>query len=366
MNENENEKLAQITSAINKLDNKDFSLYFFTIDTKGNPNGAVANIYEHVKVLNNLGYKASILHADDEYHGVQDWLGSEYAELPHVSIKQNVGMSAVDFVIIPEIFAGLMEQLKGSPTKKIVFSQAYHYVLNDLPIGKRWSDYGFFDVITTSEKQGDYLKNIFPNLKSHVVPVSVPEYFKPTKLMKEPIITIVSRDQADALKIVKSFYLQFPTYKWVTFRELRGIPKKSFAEELGKSCLAIWIDDISGYGTFPLEAMESDTPVIGKIPTLIPEWMIENTNDEGEITIKNNGVWTNSLLSIPELIASYMKVWLEDSVPEDLLAGMGDTKGTHSESNQVVKIEEVYSNIVTNRKLEFETMLKSQEEKSNN
>jgi hypothetical protein len=32
-------------------------------------------------------------------------------------------------------------------------------------------------------------------------------------------------------------------------------------------------------------------------------------------TIKNNGVWTNTTLNIPELMATYMKVWLEDNLP---------------------------------------------------
>jgi hypothetical protein len=46
----------QVNVVINRLESKDFSLYFFTLDTKGNPVAGVANIYEHVKVLNNLGY----------------------------------------------------------------------------------------------------------------------------------------------------------------------------------------------------------------------------------------------------------------------------------------------------------------------
>jgi hypothetical protein len=35
---------------------------FFTLDTKGNPTAGIANIYEHVKLLNELGYNATILH----------------------------------------------------------------------------------------------------------------------------------------------------------------------------------------------------------------------------------------------------------------------------------------------------------------
>lgn len=357
------DKTKQITDAIERLDNKDFGLYFFTLDTKGNPTAGIANIYEHVKVLNSLGYSATILHEKNDYHGVQDWLGEEYANLPHVSIEsQELNLTGTDFIIIPEIFANVMDQVKGFPCKKIVFSQSYHYALELLPIGKRWGDYGFFDVITTTGKQATYLNHMFPNLKTHVIPVGIPSYFKPTELKKQPVISIVAREQSDALRIVKSFYLQYPTYKWITFKELRGLPRKNFAEELGNSCLAIWVDDVSGFGTFPLEAIECDTPVIGKIPTLVPEWMEEPNENEGEITITNNGVWTNNFLNIPELIATYMKVWLEDSVPEDLLSGMAKTKGTYTEEKSHAKIEEVYSDIIKNRRGEFEKMLESQNE----
>jgi hypothetical protein len=51
----------------------------------------IANIYEHVKLLNELGYNATILHEKNDYqrigdenaNGINEWLGEEYANLPH-------------------------------------------------------------------------------------------------------------------------------------------------------------------------------------------------------------------------------------------------------------------------------------------
>jgi hypothetical protein len=48
--EEKQKQIEQITSLIERLDKKDFSLYFFTLDTKGNPTAGIANIYEHVKL----------------------------------------------------------------------------------------------------------------------------------------------------------------------------------------------------------------------------------------------------------------------------------------------------------------------------
>lgn len=366
------EQIANLNKAIEIMDNKNFSIYFFTLDTKGNPTAGIANIYEHVKQLNALGFKASILHEKNDYkikgdengNGIAEWLGEDYALLPHASIESgqlNIGPS--DFIIIPEIFANIMDQVKGFPCKKIVFAQSYDYLLELLPIGKRWNDFGFYDVITTSQTQANYLTNLFPSIKSHIIPVSIPSYFKNSEKPKTPIVSIVSRNPSDAAKIAKSFYLQFPIYKWVTFRELRGLPREIFAQELAKSCLAVWVDDQAGFGTFPIEAIECETPVIGKIPNLIPEWM-QTTDENGQASIKTNGVWTNTTNNIPELIATYMKLWLEDAVPQDLINAMKESQGQYTIDKQKSIISEVYNNIFNSRREEFINILSNLEKQN--
>jgi hypothetical protein len=366
------EQIKQGKKIIENVENKNFAFYFFTLDTKGNPTAGIANIYEHVKVLNELGYKAAILHEKNDYklrgdengQGIAEWLGEEYANLPHVSIEgQQLNISPADFIVIPEIFSNIMDQVKGFPCKKIVFSQSYDYLLELLPVGKRWDfDYNFRDVITTSEKQADYLRSLFPSIKTRVVPVSIPSYFKVNEKPKVPVVAILTRNHGDAAKIAKSFYLQFPMYKWITFKEFRGIPRRKFAEELAKCCLAVWVDDSAGFGTFPLEAIECNTPVIGKIPNLVPEWMEEKNQDSNPI-INNNGVWTNTTLNIPELIATYMKVWFEDSVPDELMKSMANSRGQYTEEKQREILSKVYENIVAERKVELEAMISSFEAK---
>jgi hypothetical protein len=364
-------QISQLKDVIGNLENKNFKLYFFTLDTKGNPTAGIANIYEHVKMLNELGYNSYILHEKNDYklrgdengQGISDWLGEEYANLPHASIEgQELLISPADFIIIPEIFSNIMDQVKGFPCKKIVFSQSYDYLLELLPIGKRWDfDYGFNDVITTSNKQANYVKSLFPSVKTHIIPLSIPEYFKPSGKPKIPVVAVLTRNAGDATKLAKSFYLQFPIYKWVTFKELRGLSRQKFATELEKCCLAVWIDDQAGFGTFPLEAMKCNTPVIGKMPNMLPEWM-ENVEPNGEISVKNNGVWTNTTLNIPELIATYLKIWLEDAVPSDLLESMEESKGQYTVEAQKQSVENVYGAIFENRTSELKITLERLED----
>lgn len=363
-------KQAQINEIVQKLDNKDFGLYFFTLDTKGNPAAGIANIYEHVKTLNELGYKAYILHEKNDYKlrgdenasGLADWLGEEYAKLPHISIEAQPNIGPTDFIIIPEIFANIMDQVKQFQCKKIVFSQAYDYMLELLPIAARWNvTYGFNDVITTSKRQADYLKTLFPSINTHIVPISIPEYFKPDSKPKKPIVTILTRNQGEAAKIAKTFYLQNPIYKWITFKELRGMSRQDFATALGESCLSVWVDQPAGFGTFPLESIECNTPIIALIPNMVPEYMLEKDSNNQDI-IKNNGIYTNTTLNLSELIATFLKLYLEDNIPQELLNNMENSRGQYTPQKQRVEIERVYGTLVEDRKQEFLKMLLPQTE----
>jgi hypothetical protein len=63
------EQKKQIENTLAVLNNKEFKMYF-TLDTKGNPTAGIANIYEHVKLLNELGYNATILHEKNDYQRI--------------------------------------------------------------------------------------------------------------------------------------------------------------------------------------------------------------------------------------------------------------------------------------------------------
>jgi len=337
-----------VKNAISNLENKQFKIYFFTMDTKGNPIASLANIYDHAKILRDLGYDAQILHEKNDYVSVANTLGEVYAEIPHVTIEaQQLKVNPQDFIIIPEVFSNVMEQTLNLPSKRIVFSQSYDYIFEMLMPGKSWSDYGITEVITTSEKQKEYLENLFSKkIKAEVVPVSIPKYFKPSDKPKKPIIAISTRDQRDLVKLYKAFYLKYPHLKWVSFRDMRGLPRETFAKSLSESCLAIWIDKDSSFGTFPLEAMKCNVPVLGLVPNMVPEWMSDK-----------NGLWTHDPLMIVDLIANYFQAWLEDGEPSELYEEMSKQKDTYSYEEQKSKIKEVYEKFFTNRINELKSSL---------
>ena len=363
----EKKEQLSISELLTKLENKDFKIFFFTVDTKGNPVASVAHIYETVKVLNELGHNAVILHEKPigiknengdniGYTPVGGWLGQEYDNLPHEPIEgHELKVNPADFIIIPEVFSNVMDSVKDFPSKQIILLQAHEYIYELMGMGMSWSrHYKINDVIATSDKLANYAKSLFPGINTYTVPVSIPEYFTESNLPKKPVISILTREPGDSAKIVKSFYAQFPTFKWISFRELKGIPKENFAEALKESCLSIWVDDRAGFGTFPLESIECGTPVIGRIPNLVPEWMETGKDENGNVVLNDMGLWVNSTLDIPKLVAEYIQVWLEDSVPENLTSeGLGKYKGKYTEEVQAEKIKEVYGSIIEARIAEF-------------
>ena len=92
---NDEEKIKNLEDSLELVKNKKSKIYFLTQDTQGVPKASVSVIYEYVKLLTDAGYNAYILHEKDNYKfegddnsmGLIDWLGKEYAQLPHASIE---------------------------------------------------------------------------------------------------------------------------------------------------------------------------------------------------------------------------------------------------------------------------------------
>jgi len=122
----------------------------------------------------------------------------------------------------------------------------------------------------TIEEQKNYLEKIMKNVSFDVIEPTISNVFEKKSVPAKPIVSVHTRDQRDTMKIIKTFYLKYPQFRWITFRDMRGLSEWEFATILKDSFVSVWVDDISGFGTYPLESMKTGTPVIGKIPNLKP------------------------------------------------------------------------------------------------
>lgn len=349
----ENQIHDKVKQSIQTLRDKKARIYFLVQDTKGNAKASVRYIYQMAKALLDKGFNPIILHEKTDYAGVVAWLDEEYMSIPHKSIEgQNLEISPEDFLVIPEIFGFVMEQVKQLPCAKIVLTQQYAHMLETLQPGQTWNQFGFYKCITTSNKQKEYIERVMRQISFDIIEPVISDEFQPKKSPAMPIIGVHAKEQSDAINLIKTFYLKFPQYRWFTFRDLRGLSEKEFANSMRDCFLNVWIDDHSGFGTFPLESMKSGIPVIGKVPNLSPDWMSED-----------NGIWITDQTLFPDLVADYIQNWLEDNIDPKIYDEMKKTVERYIDKqkfeSQVVSLFDGY---LTLRADSFENQISKTEE----
>lgn len=362
------ETIKLIEKHIEKLNTKDFNVYFLVLDTKGNPSGSLQYIYDTALTLFRKGYNVTMLNLEnkDEFVGVSEWLGSEYDEIPHkrlpktpdeaLEIGENVNIGPSDFLFIPEIFANVMVQTKTLPCKRVIIMQNYNHLCEFMPVGVTPFNLNIDDIITTTETQENIAKDYFPGIHTYVVPPKIKTKFRNNNKPKKLHFNIVARNQSDVNRIIKPFYWKYPIYKWVTFRDLRTVTQDVFADALRESAFTIWVDDKTNFGYSALEAMRSGSIVLAKVPEKLTDWNIEETEEGKKLT--DACIWFDDIDSLPRMIASLVRTWTMDEIPDSVYEGLKTFNDVYTKEQQEEAIDNVYVNgLFLTRKKEFEEVL---------
>jgi hypothetical protein len=347
------EQILKLEQSIQKMRDKKSRIYFLVQDTKGNAKASIRYIYEMAMSLKNNGFNAIMLHEIPEYYGVTDWLGEEYmTNLEHRPIEgSNLEISPEDLIVIPEVYGFIMDQITKLPCGKIVLSQSYDYVFETLQPGQTWSQLGFYKCITTSEKQKELISTTMRNVSVDVIEPTISEVFEKQKFPPKTIIGVHTREHRDTVNLIKTFYAKFPQYRWITFRDLRGLSQVEFTNAMKESFASVWVDNISSFGTFPLESMKMGIPVIGLVPNLTPEWMNED-----------NGIWINNQNMLVDVIADFIQNWLEDNINPKLYEEMDVTINKLSTKEKFdSEVIELFAKMIDTRADSFEAQLSNLE-----
>lgn len=349
----------RINEQISNIDNNKFTLYFYVVDTKGVPSGSLSYIYDIAIGLKNMGYNVGMMHNEEEFVGVEEWLGKQYSELPHYNIEKNqIEISPSDILFIPEVYSNVMTATRKLPCQRVAILQSFDKLTEFIPFGAGWGDLGIFKAITTTESNAKRLKKYFPYVKTGVIRPKLSNVFNKTDDMKKLIVNIVSREPSDVNKIVKTFFWEYPMYQWVAFRDLRGMNREEFAKSLQEAAITVWVDDVTNFGYTPLEAMKCGSIVIGKVPDVAPEWMQikeENVND-----LTNAGIWVDSFENIPNVLSSVIRTWTMDRIPEVVQNEADKIVSLYTEGQQLNDIKKVIiDELIAGRRNEYETTLKT-------
>ena len=294
------DNIQKLETAINRLQTNESVVYFLIYDTKNNPRAAVKHIYDMAKTLKKNGVVAKLLVEDKKYGGVSQWLGDSYNDIEFLSIKEdNVQVNIDDVLVVPEYYSNALQNLSNINCTKIMLIQQKELMFETLPIGSRFSDFGFDKVITTTEKTKKYILEYFPESLVHIIPPIIGDQFTPSTSPLKPFVAISCRNRTAHRKIISEFYIKYPQLRWISFRDMVQMTYDDFANSLKECMVSVWLDDESTFGTFPLESMKCGVPVIGKIPDNEPDWLSEN------------GMWTYDESKIVEILGTYILAWLE-------------------------------------------------------
>jgi hypothetical protein len=374
--DNTKEIVQRIETEIGKLKDKSFKMLFYVPDAKNNATGYISYIYQMALTLQQLGYNVKMLYQlDNEYTaeelkklnlenqpiddnrvfvGVTESLGEKYATLEHANIQnEELEVSPSDFLIIPEVYSSVMNQTKKLSCKRIVLTQNYNYLTDFIQVGVSWANFGITDTITSCLNQAELVNSVFPYVKTKVLTPYIPSYFYEGNEPKKLIVNIITKSQKDANKIIKPFYWKYPMYKWVSFRDLRSYPREMFADYLREGAITIWVDSDTQFGYAPLEAIKSGNIVIGKIPELIPEWMLS----EDKTQLLDNGIWFNDINSVHKIIADVIRTWINDDIPSEITDAMKETAKKYSFDEYKVNLDNLINSYINERVKEFEEVI---------
>ena len=358
---NKEEMLKVVEENIQKMEKKDFNVFFFVIDTKGNPSGSIEYLYRTALFLKNQGYNVSMLHQEEEFIGVGDWLGEAYAEIPHHNINtENVDISACDFLFIPEILTSVMTQTKTLPCKRVMVLQNHKFLADFMPLGATPFDLNINEVVTPTHALKDIVDSYFPGIHTHVVRPSLSKVFRNNDTPKKLIINVISRNQDDINRIVNPFYWKYPVYKWVSFRDLRGVTQEVFADSLREGAITLWLDDITDFGYSALEAAQSGSIVLAKVPETPTDWtFVQEETESGLANALNPAfIWFDDLNRVPDMIASVVRTWTLDRIPEELYEKLSEAAKDYTVQNNTDDIEkELVNGLFAKRLADFKEVL---------
>ena len=340
--------IERIKKELEKFEEKNFNIWFYTIDTKGVPSGSLLYIYKIAYGLRELGYNASILYSDKEFVGIDGWAEKKYAEIPHHKIESTQTKTLIDgkpfvvapsdFLVIPEIYTDIISQTRNLPCKRIILFQNDEYFTRFIPLGVNPYEYRVTDAIVNTENSAQWLKENLPHIKTNLINpgVSSTLFRKPDKPRKL-IVNIVSKDGNDTSRFIKPFMWKYPKFRWVTFTTLGNLPQEMFANALREGIVTIWIDDDSSFGYSALEALKTGSIVIGKIPNKLADWM--KNGDEG---LTDSVIWFEDYSSVPDLLAQVIALYLKDEIPEELYKAIDGVTDKHNKEIMLNDIKKVF------------------------
>lgn len=381
-----------IKDVVNKLTNKEYSIYIYC-PAMNNPSGGISVLFKHAQVLKNAGYNVTVVYEPQQnsrasleatnkarLKGAKEpviifdkfnpsWLGNlkedinlrcladgtlNYSDGTNETFETLL-MNPQDLMIIPEGFPNIMENTANLPCKRVVFAQSWYYVLSGLKVGQKWQHFGIKDVISISDGITEYLNTVMPGLsiKNYKQSIDRTLFNTPEKKSdKAPMISYMPgrgpESQMKTNAVIRTFYEFFPNYRWIRVNALQGLTKEDFAQQLKNSAFVLYTDEIAGFGTLPLEAMACGTHVVGYAPFGSKEYINEN-----------NGFWANNgdVFQLAELMGMALDRYFDGTLDNpEVTQNYEQTLSEYTTEKEVESVLNIYKKYEDERIAEFKNI----------
>lgn len=256
------------------------------------PSGGTKTHVQHVRILNELGFSAKVLHVTPGFR--YEWIEEDYPR----AYGPNVILTPKDFLVLNEIM-GPVEIAPGIP--KILFNQNCHYTFRGYPIPPTkgmyvpYTDPDVLGTMVLTSYCRDALRAAFPNHPITVIPHGI-DGAKWVPGTKKKQIAFMPRKHPDEAQQVFG-YLHYGGYLdgW----DVVAIDGKTEAETaaiLSESMVFFAFGYPEGGTLPPFEAMASGCVVVGYGGFSSDQWM------------KDFGGWCVSSADSMQFVAKAAKV----------------------------------------------------------
>ena len=272
---------------------KNINNIIYLCNTEKGASGGAKIIYHHSEIINNLkNYTSQIIHIRKKkiskwtnslnkrlninLNKETGWQANEIEALKNfkynwfsnkVSIKQNLNFNRnIDFIILPEIYAHLAEDLLiKNKIKYAIFVQNGYSIAstnNEEKLNKAYFNASF--ILSYSEDITQCINLRFPKLKTKIIKINYSIQLPKINIFhkKKKLITYMSRKLPQHSMHVVSFLKKYLPKDW-TIKDLNNISEKQVYKNLLDSNIFLSFSYLEGLPLPPVEAALAGNYVIG-------------------------------------------------------------------------------------------------------
>jgi len=236
------------------------AVYYLCPDTN-RPTGGIRTIYRHVDTLNAAGIRAAVV------HGREGFACSWFDHQTVVTGAQSVALTSADVLVVPEFFAGNLDELpSGLPL--VVFNQnAYRMCDAALPVLGQAPGIDIHRataMLVVSHDNAEYASYAFPGLRVERVRNTVDgQIFYPSQAPPGRRIAVMPRRRrSDCHQVLGLLALRGCLDSWEVV-VIDGRPEQETAELLRSCAIFLSFSEQEGFGMPPAEAMACGCYVVG-------------------------------------------------------------------------------------------------------